>query len=190
MTVAHAIPHRFTVDDYHRMAADGILAPGQRVELIQGEVVEMTPIGSRHAAVVNQLNRLLGRAVGDRAIVSVQNPIRLSIHDEPEPDLALLKPRRDGYSEALPSPGDALLVIEVADTSLRYDLDSKLPLYARAGTPEAWLVDLVNNVIERHTSPGDEGYRTRDVAGVGGALTSETLPDLCLDVDTALLLTT
>ncbi|MEF8982616.1 Uma2 family endonuclease [Thiohalorhabdus sp.] len=187
MTVTHAMPHRFTVEDYHRMAEDGILHPDERVELVRGEVVEMTPIGSRHAAIVNQLTSLLVPAAAERAIVSVQNPIRLSLYDEPEPDLALLRPRGDWYSNELPGPEAVRLVIEVADASLPYDRETKLGLYAGSGIPEAWLVDLVNNVVAVYSQPGDSGYGHRQIAGVGDNVEVAGLGGLRLEVADILL---
>lgn len=187
MTVAHAVPHRFTVDDYHRMAADGILRPDERVELIQGEVVEMTPIGSRHAAVVNQLNGMLVRAANEQVVVSVQNPIHLSMHDEPEPDLALLEPRQDRYSQALPGADAVLLVVEVADSSLPYDRDTKLPLYARSGIPEVWLVNLAENGVEIYSEPMEGGYRRNEHAAVGETIEVAALAGTCLAVAEILL---
>src|ERR671938_544657 len=132
----------FSVDEYYRMGEAGILTEDDRVELIEGEIIEMSPIGSRHAACVNRLNTLLGRHLRQTAIVSVQNPIRLDAYSEPEPDVALLRPRADYYESGHPTPADALLIVEVADTSADYDRIIKLPLYAKAGIPEAWLVDL------------------------------------------------
>ena len=137
--------HRLSVDEYHRMARAGILPEDSRVELINGEIIDIAPIGSRHAATVKQLTRIVSRAVGDTAIVSVQDPIHLDPHTEPQPDLALLRPRADFYKTAHPRASDLLLITEVADTSLRYDREIKIPLYARHGIPEIWLVDLLNN---------------------------------------------
>ncbi len=150
---------RFTVEDYHRLAELGILDEHDRVELLDGQVVEMTPIGPEHAGCVDALTRLLSRCVGDAGVVRVQNPLVLGTKWEPQPDVALLKPRTDGYRSAHPGRGDILLVIEVADTSGGSDRDVKLPLYAGAGIPEAWLVDLANDVIEVHRQPGLERYR-------------------------------
>jgi len=124
---APLVRHRFTVEEYHRMGQAGILSEDDRVELIEGEIVEMAPVGSRHAACVKRLNALLSRRAGGRALVSVQDPIRLGEHSEPQPDLALLKPREDFYAAAHPGPEDVLLVIEVAETSLEYDREVKLP---------------------------------------------------------------
>lgn len=149
----------FTVEEYHRMAKAGILSEDDRVELIEGEIVEMPPIGSQHASCVNRLNRLFSQCVGERAIVSVQNPIYLSEYSEPQPDLALLRPRTDFYAQAHPQPQDILLVVEVADTSLTYDREVKIPLYAQSGIPEVWLVDLTANCIEAYRKPSPQGYQ-------------------------------
>lgn len=147
-----------TVDDYHRMGEAGILGPELRTELIEGEVVEMPPIGHLHGGTVKFLVNRLTRSVGERAVVSVQDPIRLDNHTEPQPDIALLCPKGDFYRTAHPRPGDILLVIEVADTTLRYDRDVKLPLYARAGIPEAWLVDLQGLRLTLYRNPGADAY--------------------------------
>jgi Uma2 family endonuclease len=174
----------FTVEEYHRMGEAGILHEDDRVELVGGEILEMAAIGSRHLACVNGLNRLLVGVVGDEAIVSVQNPVRLDGRGEPQPDLAVLKGR--DYTDALPGPEDVLLVIEVSDTTLRYDRDFKLPLYARAGLPEVWIVDLKGEEIERHTSPSGDGYRHTGRARRGEELASEALPALTLRADDVL----
>jgi Uma2 family endonuclease len=175
---------RFTVHDYHRMGEAGILHEDDRVELIEGEIVEMAAIGTRHFTCVNGLNRLLVRGVGDEAIVSVQNPVRLDEHTEPQPDLTVLRVR--DYRESLPMPEDVLFLIEVSDTTLCYDRGVKLPLYARAGIREVWIVDLAGEVIERHTDPSGDGYRHTERARRGEALGSLTLPDLALRVDAVL----
>ena len=127
---------RFTADEYYAMARAGILSKSDRVELIDGEIVTMTPIGLAHAAAVNRANRALVRAAGDQAIVSPQNPIRLNAFNEPQPDLVLLRPRKDFYRSTHAQRADILLVIEIADSSLRYDRDVKVSLYARHGIVE------------------------------------------------------
>ena len=149
------------------MVAAGVLGEDDRVELVEGEIVQMAPVGARHAASVNALARLLQRQVGDRALVSVQNPVRLSPRSEPQPDLAVLAWRDDGYRDELPGPADVLLVVEVAESSVATDRDVKLPLYGRAGIGEAWLVDLPAGTIEVHTGPSPAGYRERSVHGIG-----------------------
>ena len=150
--------HRYTVDDYYRMGEAGILREDDRVELIEGEIVDMTPIGSAHASAVARLQRMLERAAGDNAVVWIQNPVRLGSYSEPEPDVALVEPRADFYSTAHPTSADVLLIIEVADASLRYDRDIKIPLYARHGIPEVWLVDLESRCITRFSRPNAQAF--------------------------------
>ena len=178
-----ATPHRFDVDDYHRMAAAGILSPKDRVELIEGEVVDMAPIGSPHAGSVNNLVRVFAQAVvSDKVILSVQNPLRLDLHNEPQPDLMLLRPRDDGYRSAHPAAADVLLLVEVAESSLAYDRGTKLPLYARHGIREVWIVDLVGRAIEIHGHPV-AGRFTTERRQSAGPLAPTCLPDCPVDVD-------
>jgi Uma2 family endonuclease len=147
---------RFTIEEYERMAETGILTQDDRVELIEGEIVEMSPIGNPHAAFVANLNHLLVNAVGDRARVWVQGPVRVPPRSKPQPDLALLRPR--SYVRQGATTSDVLLVIEVSDTSLRYDRTVKLRLYARAGIPEYWIVDAKTETLEIYRSPIGERY--------------------------------
>jgi Uma2 family endonuclease len=168
---------RFNVAEYYRMAEAGILGEG-RVELIEGVIVEMAAMGSRHAACVDRLNQHLNRLSGGKALVRVQSPIRLDDDSEPEPDLALLKPREDFYSSEHPGPGDILLIIEVSDTSAEYDVEIKLPLYARAGIPETWLVNLATETIEVHSGPASDGYRKTLRAKRGEKLESNSVSGL------------
>lgn len=172
--------HRFTADEYHKMGETGIFHEDDRVELVEGEIVEMTPIGWRHAETVNRLTDMLAdfRRTGGYTL-SVQNPIVLGLHDEPQPDLALLRADRD--RARLPHAGDVLLVVEVAGTSLRYDREIKLPLYARAGIPEAWLVDLQNAVVEVHTEPSTEGYKAVRRILRADRITSTTVPEISVE---------
>jgi Uma2 family endonuclease len=179
------MPHRrFTVDEYHRMGETGILGPHDRVELIAGEIVTMSPIGGRHMGRVNTLAEQLADLVRADALVSVQNPIRLADYSEPQPDIALL--RRDASRDAVPTVLDVILVIEVADSSLDYDRNVKLPLYAAAGIPEAWLVNLPGEMIERYSDPRDGIYRLIARARRGETLASTVLPALVLPVDAVL----
>lgn len=150
--------HRVTVADYHRMDEAGFFAPDIRVELIEGEVIDMPAIGTRHASTVNRLTRLLTTAFGDTAIVAVQNPVRLGDYSEPQPDLLLLRPRTDFYASAHPTPADVLLLIEVADSSARYDREIKVPLYARHGVVEVWIVDLDARQVRFFRSPQGDTY--------------------------------
>jgi len=140
--------HRFTVDEYYRMAEAGVFKANPRVELIDGEIIDMAPMGTPHAAMTNQLQDVFQAAVHGLALVRVQLPLRLGPHSEPEPDLALVKPRADYYRGAHPTPDDAFLVVEVADSSLKDDLDVMAPLYARHGVPEVWVLDV--QALELH----------------------------------------
>jgi Uma2 family endonuclease len=149
---------KFTVDDYHQMAEAGILGEDDRVELIRGEIIDTSPIGKRHAACVKRLTARLTELIGRRAIVSVQDPLQLDDDSEVQPDVALLKFRTDYYDAEPPKPEDTLLVVEVSDTTLAFDRRVKLPLYAQAGIPEVWLVNIQESVIELHTQPKDGVY--------------------------------
>ncbi|MBI4419794.1 MAG: Uma2 family endonuclease [Gemmatimonadetes bacterium] len=173
----------FTVADYHRLAECGIFGEDDRVELIGGQVVAMTPIGRRHARCVKFLNDTLSRLVGDAGIVSVQDPILLDDESEPQPDVALLKRRADFYGSRHPGPPDILLVIEVADTSADYDRDVKIPLYARSGIYETWLADLEADAIDVHREPAGDGYANVRRRGRGNTLTPLHFPGLTLRVD-------
>lgn len=174
---------RFTVDDYHRMAKAGILHEDDRVELIEGELIEMAAIGSYHFAAVNRLTRHFSGQAGDRFIVSVQNPVRLSRHSEPQPDLVLLRPRADYYEKELPGPDDVLLIVEVSDTTLAYDRKVKLPLYAAAGVPDAWLVNLPRRSIEVHREPRGNRYQQVTVYRKGERIALFALPEVAISVD-------
>lgn len=171
---------RFTVHDYHRMGESGILSEDDRVELIDGEIVQMTPIGGRHAACVNELTQILVGAADQHTVVSVQNPVRLDDFHEPQPDLAVLRRREDYRSGRLPGPGDVVLLIEVADTTLRYDRSVKLPLYAQAGIAEVWLVDVAGGILERHAEPGGGRFAAVQRAEGDQILHSTAWPGLAL----------
>ena len=174
---------RFTIEDYHRMGQAGILSEDDRVELIDGEIVVMTPIGSPHAGKVNRLNRMFVRQLGERAIVTVQNPVVLPPDSEPQPDLAILRPRPDFYEGTHPRPEDVILLIEVSDTSIDYDRTVEVPLYARAGIREVWIVDLAAECVEVYQQPGPEGYRSVQRFTRGQPLPLQAFPDLHLSVD-------
>jgi len=173
----------FTVDEYHQLVERGLLSEDSPVELIEGEVVRMSPIGSRHAGVVKRSSTYLHRLLADIVIVSVQDPIRLSDVSEPQPDIALLRPREDFYSNSHPGPGDVLVVIEVADESLRFDRTVKLPLYARARIPQVWLINLRKNVVEIHSEPKDGRYQKSVSRLRGDGLVIPELPDFSLKVE-------
>jgi Uma2 family endonuclease len=175
-------PYRFTVDHYERMGRAGILGKDDRVELIEGQIVEMPPIGSRHAGTVNYLTAALVRGLGDRAVVSPQHPVRLSDLSEPQPDVAILRPRADSYRDSHPQPKDVLLLVEVAETSVAFDRSVKLPLYARVGIAEYWLVDLERGVLEVYRSPREDRYaEVQELVG-GARIHPVAFPDLELDV--------
>lgn len=154
---------KISVEDYHKMIAAGILSKEDKVELINGEMIEMSPIGSNHSGIVNRLNAFFIRTLGERAIVSVQNPVILSDLSEPEPDLAILYPRDDFYSKNHPHPEDVYLIIEVADSSIDYDREIKLSYYAQAGIPEYWIVDLEQRHVEAYRSPEKDYYKIREI---------------------------
>jgi Uma2 family endonuclease len=182
MILATTMPrYRFTIADYELMGQAGILNEDDRVELIDGEIIGMSPIGPRHALCVMVLTRLLARNAPDDLLIGVQNPVRLPGNSEPQPDLAVVRHGR--YGHALPTGTDVLLVIEVSDSTLAYDRDVKFPLYAAAGIPEAWLVDLATGRIERHTEPGTTGYRAIIRAERGDTIASTTVPALAIAVD-------
>jgi Uma2 family endonuclease len=174
---------RFTVDDYHRMGQTGILSERDRVELIDGEVVAMTPIGPRHNASVDRANRALVMAAGDTAIVRVQGSVRLSLYTEPEPDIALLRPRPDFYAPRHPGPADILLLIEIADSSIDYDREVKAAVYAMAGVPEYWLVDVNDRIVSCHTDPHDGTYRVIHPFAPGQKLAPRLLPSCVIGTD-------
>ena len=168
----------FTVGEYYRMAEAAILTEEDRVELIAGQIVAMSPIGSRHAACVDRLNGLLHRQLEQDFIVRVQSPIALDAYSEPEPDLVLLRPRTDFYADAHPAASDVLLAVEVADTSADYDRTVKVPLYAQAGIPEVWLIDLQESRIEVFAQPQGGAYQQRIEVTADATLTSPTVASL------------
>jgi Uma2 family endonuclease len=182
-----ALRRRFTVDDYHRMGEAGILSKEDRVELIDGEVVAMSPIGPRHSACVSRANQALVLATGGRAIVQPQGAVRLDRFNEPQPDLMLLRPRADFYASRHPGPADVLLVIEIADSSLRYDRMVKAKLYAQWGVPEYWLADLKSNVLWRYSHPVDGAYRDLEEHQRGQDVAPHLLSDCTVPVEAFLI---
>lgn len=174
---------RFTADEYQRMGQTGILSEDDRVELIDGEIIAMTPIGSRHNAAVNRANRALVTAVGDHAIVQTQGSIRLDLYHEPQPDVVLLRPKADYYASRLPGPEDIFLVVEVAESSLRYDRDMKARIYAQSGVPEYWLVDLNDGLVVVYSEPRDGSYRAVREKHRGESLAPQALAECVLSVD-------
>lgn len=174
--------YRLNVEQYHRMGETGVLEPDARVELIEGELLDMAPIGTRHWSAVSRLTRTLVQTLGERAVVSIQQSIRLDRYTEPEPDIAVLKPRDDFYASALPTGHDALLVIEVAESSLAYDLRTKARLYAAHGVPAYWVVDLGGGRVHRFTSPEGSAYRDEQVTIALGRIAMPGIDDIGIDL--------
>ncbi len=177
-----APPHRFTRDDYHAMAGAGILGEDDRVELIAGEIIAQMPIGTTHASVAKRFNEIFARLVQGRLLVSAQDPIALDAFSEPQPDLALLRPRSDYYADSHPTPEDVILLIEVADTSLAFDREEKIPLYAGAGIPEVWLVDLVDKSLSVYRQPAPGGYPEVSRHRAGAIVSVPSLANITLGV--------
>jgi Uma2 family endonuclease len=175
--------HPFSVDDYHAMVQAGVLNEDERVELIEGEIVEMSPIGKLHASCVNRLNALFTSRIKQQAIVSVQNPVQTTSFSEPQPDVALLQYRPDFYAARHPRPRDILLVIEVADSTIDYDREVKMPLYARARIPQAVLVNLSLDVVEVYSKPVRGSYTQVQTLKRGRSLKIHKLPKVKLTVD-------
>ena len=173
-----------TVAEYHRMGDAGILTEDDRVELIEGELIALSPIGSEHSGTANTLTRLLVMAVGDRGVVAVGNPVQLDDLTEPQPDFAVLKPRPDDYRSGTPRAADVLLIIEVADSSLAYDRTIKRALYARHGIPEVWIINLRAGDVEVCRAPAGDAYASVAVVRRDGVLEPERLPGVSLPVAT------
>lgn len=168
----------FTVEDYHRMGEVGILSEDDRVELLEGEIVQMIPIGSRHASCVGRFTHQLISRFRSKAIVFPQNPINIDNHSEPQPDISVLRNRKDFYADSHPTPDDILLVVEVMDSSVDIDRHVKLPLYAQAGIPEVWLVDLEQRCIEKYVQPEQKQYQTMKRFDRQDEITTESFPDI------------
>jgi Uma2 family endonuclease len=187
MTLQLAKPHlnifRLNVSQYHQMSEVGIFSENDKVELINGEIIEMSPIGRRHTACVNRLNSVFSQLLGKKVIIAVQNPITLNNLSEPQPDIALLKPRADFYESGHPQPQDIFLLIEVADSSLEYDRDVKIPLYASSGITEVWLVDIYEQVIIVYRYPSENGYSDIQKLSRGEKMSIQAFPEINLAVD-------
>ena len=180
-----ALPLRrlsFTADQYHKLAEIGVLSEDDRVELIDGEIIDMAPIGELHFGHVNRFTHVFIQAFGNRAVLHVQNPVRLGPRREPQPDVTLLKRRDDYYAARMPAPEDVLLLVEIADSSLDYDRNTKVPLYAEAGIVEYWLVNLVDDVILVYRDPGPTGYGVVQVLRRGDTIRPVAFPDVELAV--------
>jgi Uma2 family endonuclease len=174
--------YRFSVDEYLRMGETGILTESDRVELIDGEIIDMPPIGIPHAGAVKRIANLFARQLGERVVLSVQDPIRIGDFSLPEPDIALLRPRDDFYASAYPTPEDILMLVEVAESSVRYDRDKKLPLYAAAGVKECWLVDIPARKLVICRDASADGYRRVHEPEHLTSVTPESIPDCAIDL--------
>lgn len=193
MTTQIAAPHaevaqtrkrrRFSVGEYYAMAEAGILTENDRVELLDGEIVVMAPIGNRHQSSVDGHGEMFTLRLQGRANVRIQGPVRLDDDNEPEPDVTLLRRRDDYYATGHPGPDDVLLLIEVADTTLDFDRKVKLPLYARAGIPEVWIVNLQDRRVEVYTEPDGVGYGSVRHYGPGESVAPLHFPDIALEVE-------
>ena len=174
---------KFTVAEYYRMAEVGILGPEERVELIEGEIIVIPPIGPEHAGSVDIISNRFVRKLDDRFIVRSQNPIHLNDGSEPQPDVVVARFRDDYYTAAHPTPADILLIVEVADSSLAYDRDIKAHVYGRNAIPETWVKNPPEDCIERFTEPGPEGYAEHTIHRRGETITPVALPELELAVE-------
>jgi Uma2 family endonuclease len=174
--------HRYSVADFYRMGEAGILPPDSREELIDGVIFDVPRPSPLHAATVTRLNAIFQRAAGDEASVGVHLPVRLSEFSEPQPDVSLLKSRDDFYSEHHPGPVDVLLIVEVADSTLRFDRDTRVPLYAVHGIAEMWLVDLIGRRLVRHRAPTQGIYTLVDEPDLGTPLDLAALPGVTVDL--------
>ncbi len=181
--IGQLIRHKFTVEQYHQMATNGIFAPSDRLELINGEIIEMSPIGIRHASCVRRSINLFAKKLGDLAIIDAQDPIKLNDLSEPQPDIAVLRPRADFYATAHPQPQDILLLIEVADTTINSDRAVKVPLYASNGISELWLIDLNNQIIEVYYEPIGDRYRYMQLFQTGQTIHLQAFPHISLDIN-------
>ncbi|MGD1700408.1 Uma2 family endonuclease [Dapis sp. BLCC M229] len=174
---------QFTVKEYHQMAKVGILKEDDRVELIAGEIVKMAPIGIPHAGFVRRLNGIFNQLLSGKAIVDIQNPIDLNDESEPQPDLTLLRWRDDYYAGKHPQPEDIFLLVEVADSTIKYDRGVKIPLYAENGISEVWLIDINQELVEVYWEIVGNNYQQQQQFFRGGRLIIQTFDDVSLTVD-------
>lgn len=183
---SHGIKHLTNLEEWQKMGEAGIFPPSCRIELINGEILDMAPIGFNHSGHLNRITNLLTILVTGKAIVSVQNPLQLGELSEPEPDFMLLKPNDDFYSSRHPNSNDVLLLIEVSDSSLKFDQTEKLHLYALHGIPEYWLLNLNQNVLEVYRKPNGDVYAEKTTLQSGDSVTLTQLPDITLQIATIL----
>ncbi|MDF0554083.1 Uma2 family endonuclease [Kamptonema sp. UHCC 0994] len=173
----------FTVEEYHLMTKAGIIADSDRVELIEGEIILMAAIGTRHAGCVRRVARVFSQLPENRAIFDVQNPVQLSERAEPQPDVVLLQPRADYYDTAHPTPSEVLLLVEVADSTIDYDRDVKIPIYSRSQIQEVWLVNLVAECLEVYRQPTPNGYSLIQRFWRGQQVSPLAFPELEVSLD-------
>ncbi len=174
--------HRFSVEEYYRMAETGILRPDARVELLDGKINDMSPIGPFHSGWVKRLSRIFNQQAKGRWIVATQDPLHLDDHSEPQPDVMLLRPVADDYISRHPQPEDVFLLIEVSDKTLAYDRDEKIPAYGRAGIPEVWIVNLNEQSVEVHRESHFTGYAVKTVLHTGDQVNPLAFPDVSVDI--------
>jgi Uma2 family endonuclease len=174
--------HRFNVNEYYRMGETGVLPPDARVELLDGEIIDMSPIGPFHSGVTKYLIKVFSNAAKERWVLAVADPVRLDDYSEPQPDIMLVKLNSDFYRNKHPEPSDVYLLIEVADSSLERDLLEKLPKYARAGIPEVWIINLNDETIEIYRQPNFTAYGSKAVLSAGDFAKPEAFPDVSIDV--------
>ena len=174
---------KFTVGQYHQMIESGILTDRDHVELIQGEIIEMSPVGRRHAACVDRLNELFVLKFFQKALIRVQSPILLSDNSEPQPDVSILQRREDFYSAGHPTPADIFALVEVSDSTIEFDRDVKVPMYAQEHIPEVWLVNLNDALVERYRQPTDNIYQQLQIFNLGEALSFQAFPDISIPVN-------
>jgi Uma2 family endonuclease len=177
---------KFTVDEFQRMGEVGLFTEDDRVELIDGELIRMNPIGPRHGGRVKYLSHVLGQQLGERALLSVQDPVQIRPRGQPQPDIMVLEPRVDFYSTSHPTAADNFLLIEVADTTLAYDLHTKGPMYAQAGIPDYWIVNLADSNVIVLRQPVDGEYRSVQTSGRGDVLQPLAFPDVVIAVSDVL----
>jgi Uma2 family endonuclease len=179
---ANVRKHLTDIDEWRRLGEANIFAPGSRLELIEGEILEMAPIGSNHSGHLNRINKLLSKLIPDDVIASVQNPLQLGDLSEPEPDFILLKPNDDCYCSRHPNAGDVLLLVEVADSSLSFDQNQKLRLYAQHNIPEYWLMNLNDSCIEVYRQPHGDCYAEKTTLRAGDTVTLSQLENISIDI--------
>jgi Uma2 family endonuclease len=182
MVTVNPVKHLTNLNEWRRLGEANIFPPESRLELINGEILEMAPIGFNHSGHLNRINKLFAKIIPDDVILSVQNPLQLGDLSEPEPDFMLLKPNDDFYSSRHPNANDVLLLIEVADTSLMFDQNQKLRLYALHGIPEYWLLNLNDLCLEVYRKPNGEVYAEKTTLCVGDTITLSQLDQITINI--------